>query len=328
MKFISIQRSAMPFIAFAALVVIPAHRGRAGIGPTDTSDVYAIALDPNALTTIYAGTDDGIFKTTDGGQSWQLANDGIVGIIYSNMVVDPTNSNYVYMGTAGDGFFATSNGGQNWTHGEGSYHPVVKSISIDPVYSNVVNMGAFRDIYRSFDHGATFGILHQFDFATGVLSIANDPVSTTTIYIGTNTQGLLKSTDWGYNWFSTSLPPQLIGVVALDPGNHDVAFAAGANDLFKSTNDGQLWRAVLSLGTSYGTAIVFDTANPGTMYASFYYNGVYASNDGGETWYSANTGLPTVNINAMVVDSQNGIVYAGTDGSGIYVSYDGGQTWN
>jgi photosystem II stability/assembly factor-like uncharacterized protein len=55
---------------------------------------------------------------------------------------------------------------------------------------------------------------------------------------------------------------------------------------------------------------------------------VYTSSDGGATWSSDNVGLPTININAMAVDSQNAIVYAGTDSSGIYVSYDGGQTWN
>ncbi len=183
MKTTSLLRSLLPLVA---LIVITRGEAKAGIGPTDNSDVYAIALDPTAPTTIYAGTEDGIFKTTDGGQTWQLANAGIMGTIYSNMVVDPTNPNYVYMGTANDGFFRTDNGAVSWTQGAGTYNPHVKSISIDPVYSNVVNTGAFRDIYRSFDHGANWGILHQFEFVTGVLSIANDRVSTSTMYIGTN----------------------------------------------------------------------------------------------------------------------------------------------
>ena len=148
------------------------------------------------------------------------------------------------------------------------------------------------------------------------------------MYIGTNTQGLLKSTDWGYNWSSTALPAQIIGVVALDPTNHNLVLASGANGLFRSPNGGTSWTTPLPLDNSYGTAIVFDPANPGTVYASFYYNGVYTSNDGGQTWSSTNVGLPTININALAVDSADGIVYAGTDGSGIYVSYDGGQTWN
>ena len=82
------------------------------------------------------------------------------------------------------------------------------------------------------------------------------------------------------------------------------------------------------LPVEYGSAVVFDTVNLGNVYASFSYDGVYTSGDDGETWSSANIGLPTRQINTLAVDSNGGIVYAGTEGFGIYVSYDGGQTWN
>jgi photosystem II stability/assembly factor-like uncharacterized protein len=323
MKLGSITRLALHLVAAAAFIPAPTL---AGIGPTDDAEVYAIALDPTDPNIIYAGTDDGIYKAEDGGQNWSLANEGITGIIYSNMVVNRSNPSIVIMGTDGDGVYQTSNGAQSWNLGTGSYNPVTKSLSFDPVYPNVVNMGTFRDIYRSFDYGRTWSLLHQFSFVTGVLSIANDPVATTRMYIGTNTQGVLKSSDWGINWATTAVT-QSTGVVALDPFNHNTVFAGSLNSIFKSDDAGASWREVLALDGAYTTALAFDTANPGTIYASFFYQSVYVTNDGGESWSPSGEGLPTFNINDLAVDSQNGIVYAATGTSGIFVSYDGGQTW-
>jgi len=314
-----------PVLITFAVVFFPGSSARGTIGPSDTADIYAIAVDPTAPATLYAGTrNGGIYKTTDGGQSWTPASAGIIGSIYSNIALDPTDPEKLYLGTDGGGFFRTTDGGHHWIHGEGSYHQTVKSISIDAVQANVITMGAFRDIYRSFDYGATWGILYQFDFATGVLSIAQDPVSTNAMYIATNTHGLMKSIDGGYTWNRTAVS-QISTVVAIDPADNQAVLASGFNNLVKSTDSGATWRTTLDV--PYGSAIVFDAANPGSVYASFGYNGVYASNDGGETWSPANAGLPTLQINALAIDSANGILYAGTEGAGIFVSYDGGQTW-
>ena len=312
-------------LASLAAAALASGNALATIGPTGDADIYAIAIDPTAPWILYVGATQGIFKTTDGGQTWSPSGEGITGQIYSNMVVDPTDPQKVYLGTNGYGLYRSTDGGASWSHGEGSYHQTVKSIAIDPDQANVLSMGAFRDIYRSFDYGANWGPLHLFDFATGVLSIAHDSVSTNTMYIGTNTHGLMKSTDRGYNWDFTSAG-QITTVVAIDPSDHNVVFGSGFTALMKSTNAGATWRTVLPV--EYGSAVVFDTVNLGAVYASFSYDGVYVSGDDGESWSSANVGLPTVQINTLAIDSADGIVYAGTEGYGIYVSYDGGQTWN
>ena len=310
---------------FAALAACAwASHARATIGPSDSADVYAIAIDPTAPATLYVGTTEGIYKTTDGGESWAPSGKGISGRIFSNMVIDPTDPEKLYLGTNGSGVYRSMDGGATWSHGEGLYHQTVKSISIDPEAPNVLTMGAFRDIYRSFDFGATWTPLYRFDFSTGVLSIAHDSVSTDTMYIGTNTRGLMKSTNRGYSWYSTPAR-QITTVVAIDPADPAVVFGSGFQGLMKSTDAGASWRTVLAV--EYGSAVVFDTANPGTVYASFSYAGVYASSDGGESWSAANVGLPMLRINTLAIDSDNGILYAGTNGAGIYLSYDGAQNW-
>src|SRR5215472_15060123 len=102
---------------------------RAGIGPTDDAEVYAMALDPTNPDIIYVATDDGVYKTTNRGEKWALATYGIVGNPYSNMVVNRSNPSVVIMGTDGYGVYQTSNGGESWGVGTGTYNPVVKSLS-------------------------------------------------------------------------------------------------------------------------------------------------------------------------------------------------------
>src|SRR5260370_41893311 len=115
MPLASIFRSPV-LIAIAVLMLLPERRARATIGPSDTADVYAIAVDPTASGTLYAGTrNGGIYKTTDFGQSWAPASDGIIGSIYSNIAVDPTEPDRVYLGTDGGGLFRTTYGGAHWT---------------------------------------------------------------------------------------------------------------------------------------------------------------------------------------------------------------------
>src|SRR5262249_22437090 len=147
-------------LASLAAATLSSRNARATIGPTADADVYAIAIDPSAPWILYVGTTQGIYQTTDGGQSWSPSGEGVSGQIYSNMVVDPTDPQRLYLGTNGSGLYRSTDGGASWSHGEGSYHRTVKSIAIDPDQANVLSMGAFRDIYRSFDYGATWGPLH------------------------------------------------------------------------------------------------------------------------------------------------------------------------
>lgn len=48
-------------------------------------EVYGIAIDPRDSNTLSASTEDGMFKTVDAGQTWFLANDGVVGSLYSDI---------------------------------------------------------------------------------------------------------------------------------------------------------------------------------------------------------------------------------------------------
>src|SRR5580765_6895033 len=81
---------------------------------------HAIAIDPQDPDTVFAGTTGGIFKTTNGGTSWKLANSGLpAGYIARSLAIDPQRSNIVYAagacGTYGScGIFKSLDGGAGW----------------------------------------------------------------------------------------------------------------------------------------------------------------------------------------------------------------------
>jgi hypothetical protein len=69
------------------------------IGP-EGGWIYAMAINPNTPTTLYAGTyGGGVFKSTDGGASWSAVNSGLTNLYVWDLAVDPTAPNTLYAGT-------------------------------------------------------------------------------------------------------------------------------------------------------------------------------------------------------------------------------------
>jgi hypothetical protein len=85
---------------------------------SDFYQVYSLAIDPHALTTLYAGTrDQGVYKTTNSGGSWTQINNGLPLQQYQAVpaiVIDPQQSQHVLIGTA-IGAYESTNGGGDWT---------------------------------------------------------------------------------------------------------------------------------------------------------------------------------------------------------------------
>ncbi len=188
-------------------------------------------------------------------------------------------------------------------------------------------------------------------------------------------EGLYKSTDGGKTFTMVGLKDSKhIGRIVIDPRNPDVVFVAaggplfgpgGERGLYKTTDGGKSWRAVIKGDQDTGANDVrMSYTDPDIMFASMYQrrrtaccmNGggpgsaIYKSTDGGETWTKlAGAGLPTGSLGRIALDIYRGsanIVYAGIEGpgggggggggrgaaadagsSGLYRSDDVGMTW-
>src|SRR5574341_2227712 len=78
--------------------------------------VYSsVVIDPTVSTTLYVGTEHGVFKSTDGGGTWTVSNTGLKDTEITALVLDPSNSQTLYAGIYHNGgMFKSSDGGDTW----------------------------------------------------------------------------------------------------------------------------------------------------------------------------------------------------------------------
>jgi ligand-binding sensor domain-containing protein len=82
-------------------------------GLTHTA-VNALAVDPAAPSTLYVGTWGGpLFKSANGGRSWEAAKAGLTGTNFAALVIDPSAPATLYAGTF-HGVFKSTNRGESW----------------------------------------------------------------------------------------------------------------------------------------------------------------------------------------------------------------------
>jgi photosystem II stability/assembly factor-like uncharacterized protein len=171
------------------------------IGPA--SGVVALVADPTNSSTLYAGTPQGVFKSTDGGANWtSVLNTGYV----AALVIDPTEPNTLYAamenqaslqsGSGFQGVFKSVDGGANWA-------PI--NAGLDTVLAN----GSYPT------------------------SIAIAPRSPNTIYLATSGSGIYESSDGGSHWisFNENLTNLDVRVVAVAPSLNRL-YAATSGGVF------------------------------------------------------------------------------------------------
>ncbi len=168
-----------------------------------------------------------------------------------------------------------------------------------------------------------------------VHSLALDAANPRTLYAGTWSDGVWKTTDGGATWKKTFGEPRQAAVMglAIDPRNAQNVYAAvdtGSNDgVHRSANGGTTWtRSTEGLPPNvrlYSLAI--DPQTPSTLYAGTASNGVWKSIDGAKTWTATGAEIGERRVDALAVDPVSAdTVYAGTD-HGVAKSVDGGRTW-
>ena len=111
-----------PLWILVLLCPLPAGIASAGVNTWTTHGpegglIYALAIDPVAPATLYAGTDSGgVFKSTNGGESWTAVNAGLTNTTVLALAIDPSAPATLYAGTFGGGVFKSSNGGGAGRH--------------------------------------------------------------------------------------------------------------------------------------------------------------------------------------------------------------------
>ncbi|MCG7534631.1 glycosyl hydrolase [Pseudoalteromonas sp. OOF1S-7] len=235
------------------------------IGPGFMSGRIAdIAIDPRDTSVWYVGVGSGgVWKTNNAGVTWQPIFDDQPVYSIGAVVLDPNNSNTVWVGTGenvggrhvsfGDGIYVSHDGGANWTNMGLKNSGHISEIIVHPTDSNTLwvaaqgplwSKGGQRGLYKTTDGGKTWDkVLGDNDW-TGVTDVAIDPRDPNVLYAATwqrhrtvaayygggSGSGLHKSTDGGKTWqkLVQGLPPGEMGKIGLEvsPINPDVVYAA------------------------------------------------------------------------------------------------------
>ena len=291
--------------------------------------IGCITLDPNAPDTVWVGSGenvggrhvgygDGVYKSLDGGESFENVGLGASEHI-SRILVDPRDSNTVYVAAQG------------------------------PLWSS----GGDRGLFKSTDGGTTWNAVLAAGPYTGVTDVLMDPRDPDVLYAATHQRlrnvaalvnggpetGIHKSTDGGATWteLTRGLPEEDMGKIglALSPQNPDVVYAAielgnRTGGFFRSANGGASWTKksdYVAGGTGphyyqeiWASPHAFDRVYHADVW-------LHVTDDGGETFRMVGAENKHSDNHAMAFDPDDpDYLWVGCDG-GVYESFDLGTTW-
>ena len=288
--------------------------------------IGAIAIDRTKPKRVWVGTGeswtrnsvsvgDGIYKTTDGGDSWQR-----MGLEESEriarIVIDPQHGDTVYVAATG----------------------------------HLWDAGPQRGVFRTRDGGKTWQRVLFVNEDTGCADIAIDPADPKTLYAamwqfrrkpwsfssGGPGSGLYRSHDGGDTWvrLTNGLPKGDLGRIgiAVAPSRPRRVYAfveAKKSAMFRSDDGGESWTETSSSpGTTarpfYFAHMIADPKDPNRVYKTS--TGLWVSDDSTATFSGIGGGVHSDFHALWINPDDTDQMYCGTDG-GVYTSEDRGATW-
>lgn len=283
--------------------------------------VNRLAFHPTNNQILFACTAaGGLWKSTDGGNTWSTATDLLTNIGSSDLVIHPGNPDIMYLATGdrdgGDtysfGVLKTTDGGQNW-QATGLVHSVRNSVRISDLYMHPSHPDTLiastrSGIYRT-TNGGDHWTLVQGGVFNEIVQKPNDPDVLLVSTISTGGARIYRSTNNGLSWSQVSHPNlPTSGVrrieLAVTPADPDYVYALmGASNngfygLYRSTDAGLSWTQRSNSPNLMGWSTT-------------------GNDNGGQAWYDL----------ALAVDPGNkDRIYTG--GVNIWTSSTGGTNWS
>ena len=324
---------------------------------TFSIQVNRLAIAKDSSTTLFIAGQDGTFRSTDSGQSWnQVSSLGEAlavttnGIIFVTGKVSSENTCSTYT------LAHSSDNGNDWQTSSLECIGGITQLVIDPSdtntlyvagYVNINNprFGTFKSpqIWRSQDGGQTFTPLFntsQLSSSSPTSSTSNgfplslivDPQSPERLYFSFD--GIMISIDHGTSWQTVNDVPFETFTLFM---NANDLYALQTNtygqkaDVYRSQDQGKTWwKAAQSLPDEVN-AIAASPDRPEQVYAGTGGYGIFVSNSHGGDWHEQNSGIQSpVGITCLAIaQSDPNTLYAGSTEprGGLFVSHDGGSNW-
>ncbi len=203
--------------------------------PAINEKVKVLAYTEDDKNGIFAGTDNGLFRSYDVAKGWEKLSfgDGLNENVFA-VHTSPLVPGTIWVGTASSGLLVSTDDGKTWSKTEGIPQNIpISSIASDPKRPNYIYVGTIQAFYLSRDGGRTWkhrgGNLPLGNYA----SILINPNNTDEIYVGSsleNDGGVFFSDDAGMKWHRVDskemkLPSRRVWAMAFDPSDPNRIFA-------------------------------------------------------------------------------------------------------
>lgn len=276
-------------------------------------DIEAMVVSRN---NIFAGTDGGIYLSSDNGTTWNAVNNGIIGRRVVSLAASGEN---IYAGTSeiGDGphglLFLSTNAGANWKAlYNGLYSSAISAIAANGNYVFVAAAsqqisGAYYGIFASIDTGASW---YEVDSGLTDRDVNSLVINENNIFAGTRS-GVFLSTNNAANWEKVNHGMNDSVITSLFTNGNNIYAGTYNGEFLLSTNSGQIWRTLGSSLIDIQSILVINNGND--IIVGTWGNGLYLLTASDTNWKAINDGLASTYspyVSSIVVKDDE--LYIGT----------------
>ena len=292
----------------------------------DTLQAFTVFVHPKDPETVFAGTSDGVWRSTDRGATFQRAGFPDANKQVWCFLVDSRDPKRVFAGASPIDVYRSDDTGATWRrlptpaipeHCKGPFASRVMRLAQHPARPDELYAALeINGVMRSTDAGETWA-----DCSPGLIELAEQPHLKNKIVSDTTAEGMLDG-----------------HAITINPADPDAVILAVRMGLFRSADQGRTWTD-MEVGrfspTTYGRDIKVSPVERNTLYsalsvaAASHEGGVYRSEDGGRSWKR----FDRVQVHGTIMSiglhaSDPAQVYVGARYNGdVFGTRDAGQTW-
>jgi photosystem II stability/assembly factor-like uncharacterized protein len=300
----------------------------------ERDSITAIVIDPTDPDILYVGTQNaGIYKSIDGGLSWQPMHNGLGRAWIHTLVIDYEDSRILYAGVSLGGVYKTMDGGENWLAvNEGIEFYMwewVSIVALDGQDSQHLYFTPCEGIYESLDGGETWAQIKETICPSQIVGLVVHPIDGKTLFAASWPSeecegGVYKSVDAGRTWALTSPELEFIPFVRpleIDSQKGDFLYVVEDSSLYGSSDSGENWIRLPQ------TCAHVPSIDPHDGAVAYCVNDHFMkTTDGGWTWQPLSLrNMPGRGRLISVSPHTMETILIG--GQNLYISTDGGASW-